>query len=79
VDAGPDRRGDHDARDCRVYYLRRCAATEIPTSTSTGGAPELNPNFRWLVEQSRALGRHVMDRCNLTVLLPPRKPILPGF
>ncbi len=43
--------------------------TEIPTVDITGGAPELNPNFRWLVEQSRALGRHVMDRCNLTVLL----------
>ena len=34
----------------------------------TGGAPELNPHFRWLVEQLRGSGRHVMDRCNLTVL-----------
>jgi len=43
--------------------------TDIPTVDITGGAPELNPNFRWLVEQARALGRHVIDRCNLTVLL----------
>src|SRR5712691_6991008 len=48
--------------------LRR---TAIPTVDITGGAPELNPNFRWLVEQSRELGRHVIDRCNLTVLLTP--------
>lgn len=34
----------------------------------TGGAPELNPNFRFLVTESRRLGRHVIDRCNLTVL-----------
>src|SRR5208283_340831 len=35
----------------------------------TGGAPELNPSFRWLVERSRGLRRRVMDRSNLTVLL----------
>jgi radical SAM/Cys-rich protein len=35
----------------------------------TGGAPELNPCFRTLVREAKALGRHVMDRCNLTVLL----------
>jgi radical SAM/Cys-rich protein len=34
----------------------------------TGGAPELNPNFEWLVKSVRALGRRVIDRCNLTVL-----------
>lgn len=37
----------------------------------TGGAPELNPGFRWLVEESRKLGVKVMDRCNLTVLFEP--------
>jgi radical SAM/Cys-rich protein len=45
------------------------AKTDIPKVDITGGAPELNPNFQWLVEQCRALGRHVMDRCNLSVLL----------
>jgi radical SAM/Cys-rich protein len=50
--------------------LRR---TGIPTVDITGGAPELNPNFQWLVEQSRELGRHVIDRCNLTVLLLPQQ------
>jgi radical SAM/Cys-rich protein len=42
--------------------------TAIPTVDITGGAPELNPNFRWLVSECRARGRHVIDRCNLTVL-----------
>lgn len=37
----------------------------------TGGAPELNPNFRHLVEGAIDLGRRVIDRCNLTVLLEP--------
>jgi radical SAM/Cys-rich protein len=34
----------------------------------TGGAPELNPSFRYLVREARVLGVHVMDRCNLTIL-----------
>jgi radical SAM/Cys-rich protein len=55
------------------------ANTDIPTVDITGGAPELNPNFRWLVEQSRALGRHVIDRCNLSVLLLPSQKDLGEF
>jgi radical SAM/Cys-rich protein len=55
------------------------AATDIPTVDITGGAPELNPNFRWLVEQARLLNRHMMDRCNLTVLLLPSQQDLAGF
>ena len=57
----------------------RSARTDIPTVDITGGAPELNPNFRWLVEQSRTLGRHVMDRCNLSVLLLPSQADLAEF
>lgn len=67
VDAGPDRRELmtlETARDC----LRALAATDIPVVDMTGGAPELAPVFRFLVDESKALGRHVMDRCNLTVL-----------
>ena len=40
----------------------------IQTVDLTGGAPELNPNFRYLVQETRTLGREVIDRCNLTVL-----------
>jgi len=45
----------------------------------TGGAPELNPNFRWLVEETHRLGRHVIDRCNLTILFEPGMEELPEF
>ena len=37
----------------------------------TGGAPEMNPHFRWLVEQARAAGLHVMDRLNPTIMEEP--------
>jgi radical SAM/Cys-rich protein len=45
----------------------------------TGGAPELNPSFRWLVAESRRLGRQVIDRCNLTVLFESGMETLADF
>jgi len=45
----------------------------------TGGAPEMNPNFRYLVLQAKALGVHVMDRCNLTILEEPGQEDLAEF
>jgi len=68
VDAGPDRR-EVMSRETAEACIRVLAQTAIPTLDITGGAPELNPSFRWLVAQARALGRRVLDRCNLTVLL----------
>ena len=68
VDAGPDRK-EIMTRETAELCLHALAQTEIPVVDITGGAPELNPNFRWLIEQARALERHVIDRCNLTVLL----------
>jgi radical SAM/Cys-rich protein len=70
VDAGP-RRTEIMTRETAELCMAALSKTAIPTVDITGGAPELNPNFRWLVEQSRDLGRHVIDRCNLTVLLLP--------
>ena len=67
VDAGPDRR-ERMSRETFEDVLRVLASTQIPVVDITGGAPELNPEFRWFVERVRALGRHVMDRCNLTIL-----------
>jgi len=43
----------------------------IKTIDLTGGAPEMNPHFRYLVKKARSMGVHVMDRCNLTVLQEP--------
>jgi len=45
----------------------------------TGGAPELNPHFRWLVTEARRLGKAVIDRCNLTVLFEPGMEDLAEF
>jgi radical SAM/Cys-rich protein len=78
VDAGPDRT-ESMSRDTAELCIHALAKTDIPTVDITGGAPELNPNFRWLVEQARGLGRQVMDRCNLTVLLLPSQADLAEF
>ena len=68
VDAGPDRK-EIMTRETAEQVIEVLARHPIPTLDITGGAPELNPSFRWMVEQARALGRRVIDRCNLTVLL----------
>jgi radical SAM/Cys-rich protein len=78
VDAGPERREQMSHETARLC-IQALAGTDIPTIDITGGAPELNPNFRWLVEQAGALGRHVMDRCNLSVLLLKPQAGLAGF
>ena len=78
VDAGPDRT-ESMSRETAELCIQALAKTDIPTVDITGGAPELNPNFRWLVEQARALGRHVIDRCNLSVLLIPSQADLAKF
>jgi radical SAM/Cys-rich protein len=78
VDAGPDRR-ESMARETAELCMTMLAKTDIPTVDITGGAPELNPNFRWLVERATALKRHVMDRCNLSVLLLPSQADLAEF
>ncbi len=53
--------------------------TDAHTVDLTGGAPEFNPSFRCLVDEAVARGKHVIDRCNLTVLLIPRQRNLPAF
>jgi radical SAM/Cys-rich protein len=69
VDAGPDRTEENMTRETAEQVVELMRRHRIPTLDITGGAPELNPNFRWMVREARDLGRHVMDRCNLTVLL----------
>jgi radical SAM/Cys-rich protein len=78
VDAGPDRREvmpDEVVDAC----LAALASTTIPTVDITGGAPELHPRFRDIVARVGALGRHTIDRCNLTILLQPAYEDLPEF
>jgi radical SAM/Cys-rich protein len=78
VEAGPTRR-EMMSRENVDAVLRFLANTNIPTLDITGGAPELHAEFDYLVQSARALGRHVMDRCNLTVIFEPGKAYLPEF
>jgi radical SAM/Cys-rich protein len=59
--------------------LRFLARSHIPTLDITGGAPELHPDFPYLVASARELGRRIMDRCNLTVIFEPGMEYLPEF
>jgi radical SAM/Cys-rich protein len=79
VDAGPDRWREVMSRQIVDACLAALDRTEAHTVDLTGGAPELNPNFRYLVDRCVARGKHVIDRCNLTVLLLPRYSDLPEF
>ena len=78
VESGPTRK-EKMARENVEAVLKFLARTEIPTLDITGGAPELHPDFDFLVAAARRLGRHVMDRCNLTVIFEPGKEYLPEF
>ena len=72
VDAGPDRT-DAMMDDATVdLVMRTIRASAAHTVDLTGGAPELHPRFKDLVQAAHDAGKHVMDRCNLTVLLLPR-------
>jgi radical SAM/Cys-rich protein len=77
VDAGPDRIAENMDRGTIDLCLAALDKTGVHTVDVTGGAPELNPHFRYLVEQCVSRGKHVIDRCNLTVLLLPRFADLP--
>jgi radical SAM/Cys-rich protein len=79
VDAGPDRRQENMDRATIDACLRALDQTGAHTVDITGGAPELNPHFRYLVEECVKRGKHVIDRCNLTVLLLPRMQDLPQW
>jgi radical SAM/Cys-rich protein len=78
VDAGPERR-ESMSRQTAAQCLAVLRDAGIGTLDITGGAPELNPNFRWLVEEASNLGCRVIDRCNLTILTAPGYDDLPEF
>ena len=70
VNAGPRRKElmSQEVVDLVLDYIRR---KNIRILDLTGGAPEMNPHFRYLVEQARAMKVEVIDRCNLMILLEP--------
>lgn len=79
VEAGPKRTEAMPRSVAERVIALLTASNGVTTLDITGGAPELNPNFRWLVEEARRLDRHVIDRCNLTVLLEPGQEDLDAF
>jgi radical SAM/Cys-rich protein len=78
VNAGPNRTEEMSAQvaDVVLDFVKR---RRIATLDITGGAPELNANFRHLVTEARKLGTKVMDRCNLTILEQPGQEDLAEF
>ncbi len=73
VDAGPTRTEMMEGATIEAVLQLLGKSPELELLDITGGAPELNPGFRRLVAGARALGRRVIDRCNLTVLWEPRQ------
>ncbi len=78
VNASPKRK-EAMSRETAEQVLALLAASGAATLDLTGGAPELNPEFRFLVREARALGKRVIDRCNLTILEEPGFDDLAGF
>jgi len=78
VNAGPNRTEQMTAETVDLV-LAVLKARQIETLDLTGGAPELNSHFRYLVSHARDLGVRVIDRCNLTVLFEPGQESLAQF
>lgn len=78
VNAGPKRKElmSREVVDLVLDYIRK---KNIRVLDLTGGAPEMNPHFRYLVTQARALDVEVIDRCNLMILHEPGYEDLAAF
>lgn len=80
VDAGPDRREIMTKETMKSCLEVLRSMPSLKCVDITGGAPEMNPDFRWLVGQIRTMGRKIMVRCNLTIILANEKfHDLPSF
>jgi radical SAM/Cys-rich protein len=78
VNAGPTRK-EEMLRETVDIILSFLQASGIKTLDITGGAPELNAQFRYLATSARKLGLQLMDRCNLTILNEPGQEDLAEF
>ena len=79
VEAGPKRKENmtHKTVDRLIELLQK--AKHVHTLDITGGAPEMNPNFRLLASTARMMGKEVIDRCNLTIFYQPGQEDTPEF
>lgn len=72
VDAGPDRK-EIMTKSTMESCLKAIQKSKAHTVDLTGGAPEMNPNFRWFVEELSKLGKQIIVRCNLTIIVANKK------
>ncbi len=72
VDAGPDRK-EIMTREIMLQCLSAIEKSGAHTVDLTGGAPEMNPDFRWFVEEISKLGKKIIVRCNLTIIVANKK------
>lgn len=73
VDAGPDRKEVMTKETMQQCLEVLKNNPSLKTVDLTGGAPEMNPDFRWFVSAIKQLDRHVIVRCNLTIILANKK------
>ena len=78
VDAGP-RREEIMTRETMQHCLNAMKKSDIRQLDITGGAPEMNPYFKWFVKECSLSGIKVMVRCNLTILTREKYADLPAF
>lgn len=79
VDAGPDRK-EIMTREVMDACISAIESSGAHTVDLTGGAPEMNPDFRYIVEKLSELGKHMIVRCNLTIIVAnPKYNDLPEF
>lgn len=73
VDAGPDRKEIMTKETMQLCLNVLEKNPSFTTVDLTGGAPEMNPDFRWFVSEIKKLNRHIIVRCNLTIILANKK------
>lgn len=78
VEAGPNRE-EIMGRDIMMYCIDAFTKSSLKTADLTGGAPEMNPYYRWFVERLYDFGAHVITRCNLTIITEDGYDNLPEF
>ena len=79
VESSPKRTEMMDRATAKRCIELLKASPSIKTLDITGGAPELNSQFKYLVEAASQLDVEIIDRCNLTVLVEPGKEHLAQF